>query len=115
MNDIGPFAKKVVELHDQTDLNWRQVGTLLGVHERTVRWWATGFAKPVGAAVMRCDELLNRISLMEENTPAERRLRLLSSKEGMSLFHRWQNEVRDKSPIIQFDSIRSLYKDYNKD
>ena len=112
--DIGVFATKLMQLHDQSGLNWRQVGMLFDVSERTVRYWATGYAKPVSTASTRCDELLRRLSLLDERTPEEYRRRLLSSKKGMSLFHQWHKEVKKASPIVNFDSM-NLYRDYYND
>lgn len=112
--DNGEFATKIVKLHAESGLDWRQVGKLFDVFERTVRWWASGYAKPVSRADKRCDELMERLSLWEEKTPEERRRKFLSSREGMSIFHRWCKEVQSNSPIIQFDSM-NLYRDYYKD
>ncbi|MBC9704507.1 MAG: hypothetical protein H9W81_05715 [Enterococcus sp.] len=115
MNDISPFAAKINTLHKESGLNWRQVGSLFDVSERTVRWWASGYASQFNpSSVQRCDELLERISCMEEKTPEERRLRFLSSSEGMSLFHRWQKEVKKDYPILQLSSW-NLYNDKFKD
>jgi DNA-binding transcriptional regulator YiaG len=93
----------VAELRDYTNLTAAQIGRLFDVSRRAVHYWIAG-----DAMAKEHQERLSRIQqvvfALEGKTPEERRLELLSSSGGPSIFHRLVREIPE-APIIQMNAL----------
>jgi hypothetical protein len=105
------FALHISDLHSLSGLTWSQVSRIFGVSERTVRWWATGYAKTPAIHSKRAKTILQQVVALKAESPAEARTILLQERETTSsIFQCWLDERRVNETVLQYGTF-ALFKD----
>ena len=90
-------ALRVAELRTMSNLTADQVGRLFGVSRRSVQNWIAG--APMTASHEERLTRLTSLVLNAGSTPEERRLKLLKSSNGVSLFHQLINDLEQDALV----------------
>lgn len=108
---LSDFALSLNEFHSLSGLTWSQISRVLGVSERTVRWWATGHAKTPVIHSQRLSRLLKQVVAMSAESPAEARTAILAQRDcGASILQEWMDERRVNDTVIQYSTF-DIFKD----
>lgn len=60
MLDIEELVKKMVEYKEEHNLTWKELSSLMGCGESTIRFWAAGKRIPSGLGLVALINFINR-------------------------------------------------------
>lgn len=108
---LSDFALSLNELHSISGLSWSQISRIFGVAERTVRWWASGYAKTPTIHFKRLQAIVQQVVALDAASPAEARTAILSERgNDSSIFQEWMDERWVNSAVIQYGTF-DIFRD----